>query len=392
MEKIPAKSVAVVCEYNPYHYGHKYQTELLSKEYETVVGIMSGDFVQRGEVAVADKYLRAAVAVDNGMNLILELPFPYCCLSARDFAFSAVQIAVSAGVDAMAFGAEAGDDGKELLFEIAELIGRESFESDLKSTIKGQGGLSYARARALLVSEKLGLEAGEMLSKPNNILAVEYIRAANILGSSLEIRVIKRESGFSSSSAIREKLFSGGGLEEEIPTAERFLSLSEHEFPRRLKNAERAIFAVLRSKTAEGLENIYGMDEGLACAILEGAEKTASLEELYTFCTGKVYTLSRVRRGVLCAVLGVTEFEAHQKPVFTLLLGADEKGCAFLAERRRDETAFPIITKPAVVKSLSAEICQSFERGIKASAFAELCAPELLPAVSHYRKTPYIKR
>ena len=168
MEKIPAKSVAVVCEYNPYHYGHKYQTELLSKEYETVVGIMSGDFVQRGEVAVADKYLRAAAAVDNGMNLMLELPFPYCCLSARDFAFSAVQIAVSVGVDALAFGAEAGEDGKELLFQIADLIDKESFKADLKAKIKGQGVLSYARARALLVSEQLGREAGEMLSKPNS--------------------------------------------------------------------------------------------------------------------------------------------------------------------------------------------------------------------------------
>lgn len=391
MEKIPCGSVAVVCEYNPYHYGHRYQTETLLKEYKTVVGVMSGDFVQRGEVAVADKYLRAAAAVDNGMNLMLELPFPFCCLSARDFAFSAVRIAEALGVDALAFGAEAGEEGQALLTEIAELLLSESFEEALRAEIKARGDLSYARCRSLLVAERLGPAASETLEKPNNILAVEYIRAAKLLGAKLELRAIKRREEFASSSKIREGFFSGGGLKGEIPRCERFLRLGETEFPRRLKNAERAIFALLRGRKAQELCGLYGLDGGLAAAILEAAEKTASLEELYAFCTGKVYTLARVRRGVLCAVLGVTQEQAHQKPLFTTLLGADERGCAFLAEQRKKPEAFPIITKPAAVKNLSEAVIESFEAGERAAAFAQLCSPALSAHASAYRRTPYIK-
>ena len=99
-------TVSVICEYNPFHFGHEYQLQTLKNRFEHIVCIMSGDIVQRGSVAVADKYLRAEAALNNGADLVLELPIPYCCSSARDFASAGVFIADAVGSDFLAFSAE----------------------------------------------------------------------------------------------------------------------------------------------------------------------------------------------------------------------------------------------------------------------------------------------
>ena len=105
-ERCRLRVAAVICEYNPFHFGHKKQLEVLKTKYDAVVGIMSGDAVQRGEAAIADKYVRARAAVECGMDAVFSLPFPHCCASAADFARAGVYVADALGADALAFGVE----------------------------------------------------------------------------------------------------------------------------------------------------------------------------------------------------------------------------------------------------------------------------------------------
>ena len=178
-ERCRLRVAAVICEYNPFHFGHKKQLEVLKTKYDAVVGIMSGDAVQRGEAAIADKYVRARAAVECGMDAVFSLPFPHCCASAADFARAGVYVADALGADALAFGVE--DDFAQVE-RAAAVTGAPGFRETLDALIKRERNLSYPKA----VSRLAGAEAASLLQKPNNILAVEYLHALRGLQSPLK--------------------------------------------------------------------------------------------------------------------------------------------------------------------------------------------------------------
>jgi hypothetical protein len=169
------KTAAVICEYNPFHYGHKYQLDKLHDLGYNVISIMSGNTVQRGDLALFEKYSRARTALQNGADIVVELPFPYSMTSAGDFAKSGVALAKGLGVDALAFGCES----PELVFELARFLGDDSVKAELKTTIDREKNISMPKARQRIVEETLSEEYGDAITKQNNILAVEYIIACN---------------------------------------------------------------------------------------------------------------------------------------------------------------------------------------------------------------------
>ena len=201
MEK-QQKVAAVICEYNPFHYGHKHQIDIMKQSFEVCIGIMSGSFVQRGTVAVADKYARASAALRGGLDLVLELPFPYCSASAPDFAAAGVHIAAAAGADCLVFGAE---DTGAVFEDLARLCADDTLQAHARELIKEKKNLSYPRALSLAAT-KLGCEElGKALSKPNNILGAEYTAAIKRGNYTLEPFPIKRNEGFLSSTEIRSR-------------------------------------------------------------------------------------------------------------------------------------------------------------------------------------------
>ena len=186
------RAAAVICEYNPFHFGHLKQLEALKGEYDAVIGVMSGDAVQRGEAAIADTYVRARAAVENGLDAVFSLPFPHCCASASDFARAGVYVAASLGADALAFGVEDDFARVERAFAV---VGAPGFSDALDALIRREKTLSYPKA----VGRLAGAETAALLQKPNNILAVEYLRALRELRAPLRAAPVPRDGTLASS-------------------------------------------------------------------------------------------------------------------------------------------------------------------------------------------------
>ncbi len=367
------KTVAVICEYNPFHYGHKYQIDKLRAEYDTVVGIMSGSFVQRGEVAVADKYSRAAAAVTGGMDLVLELPFPYCVASGADFATAGVRLAAAVGVDSLAFGAE---DGGRWIAEIADLCSAESFEKEVAAAIKAEPSLSYPKAKCALTERYLGAEAAAVLAKPNNLLAVEYLTA--IKGENLPLTpfAVERDMSLESATEIR----AAAEIAPHVPYPEFFAER------RRIEYMERHLLYLMR----EGVdESLYCMGKELAATLRNAARQASELKEAVALATGKVYTAARVRRAIVAAWLGIRAEEVKAPPAYTALLAATQKGTAFMKKLKKN-TALPVLTKPARYKELEGAARAQAERTLMADEAAAMCVPALGAYGTALAKTPFI--
>ena len=198
------KAVGIVAEYNPFHSGHRYQIRKIREIFgaETpIAAVMSGDFVQRGEAASYDKFTRAEAAVRGGVSLVIELPLPWSLSSAESFARGGVGLLGAAGViDALSFGSESGD--LSALEKTAAVLDTPEFAEALKRELTG--GTPFAAARARAARALLG-ESAAVLDTPNDLLAVEYIRAA-AFSSITTTRLLPCVFSFSSSSSISSRL------------------------------------------------------------------------------------------------------------------------------------------------------------------------------------------
>lgn len=334
---------SVICEYNPFHFGHKFQMDELKKNFDGVICIMSGNIVQRGSIAVADKYLRAEAALNCGADLVLELPVPWCCSSAHDFAASGVYIADCIGADVLAFGAE---DGIDLLEEICALAEKEDFHNAVKSISAENKSLSYPQAVTEAVRRNSGENAAEAMKKPNNILALEYMKS--LKGTQTEPFVIKRNPEFLSSSEIRSRK-NGVDILGLLPDESR--SVFEREngktFPREGNKLDSFFIGSLRRMNASGKMPglVYSAPDDLIKKILQGAVKCSNCDDLVLYCSDKNYTHARVRRAINAIVFGITADKVKQKPPFTSVLAANKAGREILRNAKK-KGRIDIINKP----------------------------------------------
>ena len=380
---------AIICEYNPFHHGHLLQIELLKKEYDGIVCIMSGNLVQRGEVAAADKYHRAKAALMCGASLVVELPFPFCMLSARDFAFAGVYIASCLGVDALGFGCE---DDFTILERISQTVNTPSFEEKLGELIKSEGKLSYPKAKEQLVKSLLGTQEAEMLRKPNNILTLEYLAAIRKGGYPIKTHPVKRDMTLRSSSSIRAEKDRAVFLSQlPLHSAAVYGGLSEDELPRSTENLSQYIIGTLRMLNQSGRINddIYSTPQDLLISIMSTAERVSSFSQIVDICQNSIYTAARVRRSILSMVFGITTQEALCKPKYTLLLAADGEGRSFLKSRKKS-ISLPVITKPSHIKREEAEVQTAFFRAAAVDSVLALAAPSSYGERGGLEKTPFI--
>ncbi len=388
------KIAGIVCEYNPFHTGHLYQIEELRKMgYEKIVCVMSGNTVQRGEVAVMDKYSRAAVAVHSGADLVLELPYPYSSSGAEFFAAAAVKVLSEAGVDTICFGSECAEIEK--LRRAAWICESTVFAEEYKNAVSGEKGTAGAYFEAFeRAAEKLGYDTENTSFGSNDILGISYIRA--IIRNQLDMIpiTIKREGsaykdedaegadGHPSALMIRKTLGKGtDDLEKMMPKAS-FETLSENisksVAPCSMNNIERAVLAFFRLADTETLAkmNIAEAGGGLAERICKCAKTAKSYEELVELVSGKKYTKSRVRRVILAAMTGVTESDIRETPAYSTVLSFNGKGREILASlRKRDEGAILFVTKPADAPSLGERAARQFTLSEKVDALFTLSRP-----------------
>lgn len=367
----------IVCEFNPFHRGHaRLIAGAREQGAETVVCAMSGNFTQRGEAAVFDKWSRAKCAVSCGADLVLELPVSFAVSGARRFAEGGVALLNAAGCGALVFGSEQGDINA--LREMAARLPAIEESAALKRHL--QEGIGFAAAREKAAAELLGEEKALLLRQPNDILGTEYIRAAEKLKTDMDYYAFRRtgashrgegETGYSAEK-LRRMLFAGEEIESFIPEEAAALLRRERETgggPVRLEDAERMVLAVLRREPEKAFAFLPDRSEGIENRLYKAIRQAVSLEELYAGVQSRRYPFARVRRLVLCAFLGVHE-PLCESPLYLRVLAANEKGLRLLKN-----ASLPVITKHRDTLSLSQEAAELYEQECRADDLYGLMKP-----------------
>ncbi|MCX7614355.1 MAG: nucleotidyltransferase family protein [Clostridiales bacterium] len=397
------KVCGIVSEYNPFHLGHMLhieQTRLLCGTECAIICVMSGNYVQRGDFACMNKHARAKSAVLSGADLVLELPTPYALSSAEGFAKSSVSILASTNiVTHLSFGSELGYI--DPLRDVAIALLSEEFPPLLQNEL--QKGISFASARQKAILAMLGSKSSNLLSSPNNILAIEYIKSLFRLNSSIAPVTIRRigashdaksASGNTASASHLRNLLENGDLSDLIPymNKESFSILKEEieleRAPVLLKNAERSIVSYLRRLPAEYYERLPDISEGLDKRLFRAVQTGLSFEEICKHAKTKRYAHSRIRRILLCAYLGITKEMAAYNPPYLRVLAFNTKGQALL-KQMKNSAELPLITKPASVNALSDNAKRFFELESTATDLYYMASP--VPAAKaneEYRTSP----
>ena len=357
--------VGIAAEYNPFHAGHAFhltETRRRLGEECTAVAVMSGNFVQRGECAVFDKWSRARTALEGGVDLVLELPTVWAVSSAERFAWGAVSVLKEAGVDAISFGSESG--GAFRLKEVAACLDRPEFHAALRRFLNE--GMPFAACRQAAVRELLGADLAELLSNPNDNLGVEYLKAARRLGWEPEVIAIPRRGAahdggghpeYPSASFVREHILSGE-LAEENPAS--------------MKAGERWVLAALRQMDESAFAALPDCGEGLSHRLYRAVRQGRTLDEVYGLAKTKRYAHSRLRRGLLWGALGLKESDRPDSPPYLRVLGANERGRALLRELKT-KARLPVITKPAHGRKLDGPGRQLFALEAQCTDLYQLC-------------------
>lgn len=357
-------AVAVISEFNPFHNGHKY---LLNKAKNTasepVIAVMSGSFVQRGEVAICDKFARARAALQNGADLVLELPCVYSVATAARFAAAGTEIAQAFDCTRyLAFGCETDDIN--LLLSAANSDKNDEVRSIIKNEMKSGG--YYPRALENAVRTVLGDKTADVLTSPNNVLAVEYLRNISPKIKPMPIKRIGAEhdsdvakGSIASASHIRELLRRGEDAGAYMPT-----STGEITYP---ENLERILLYKLRSMTADEIALLPDVGEGLENRIFTAASKYNSVKEIINEIKTKRYTHARIRRIMICALLGITE-EMQNFPIdYVYVLGFTNEGAKLLKHCKKT-----VITSAASGMKLGGSTSRLLEKDIFATDIAAL--------------------
>lgn len=333
------KTVGIICEYNPLHLGHQKQIRRIRETFGedcAIVCAMSGNFVQRGAPAIIDKSFRAQAAVVSGADLVLELPVTTALSSAEGFAAGGVKI-LSQMCDALCFGAETADE--KLLTDTARGLLSPEFPPLLRTQLDMGKSFPAARQRAL---EAMGL-SWEILSQPNDILAVEYCKAILSQNSSLVPFPIHRAGSYHAEMA---------DVENPSATAVRNLMLTPHNWkscvPKQVRPifegaalhtvaaGERAVLSRLRTMSDAEFEALPYGSEGLWRKFMHACRAEATLDGIITATKSKRYTRTRIDRMVMCAFLGISREMLEAEVPYTRVLAFTDKGRSILKEAKKN--------------------------------------------------------
>ena len=378
-------TVGLITEYNPFHNGHLYHLEASKKitGADTVICVMSGSFVQRGEPAVIDKYTRTAMALANGMNLLVELPVFYSCSSAEYFSYGAIMTLEALGVDSICFGSECGDI--DILSYIADLLINEPAQLSELIKAKLSSGQSYPKARNESLCQYIRANdciydtsiIEEVLKSPNNILGIEYIKIIKKYNLSIKPYTIKRVgsdyndteimTALPSASAIRngfldlEVIESNHALKNAVPenVYSSLLSCVGKSFPICIDDFSVMLNAKLKYLIYTDytqLTKYLDVNIDFANRILNVFTGFELFTELIEKLKNKQLTYTRVSRSLMHILLEITDecvikYTQSGTIPYIRLLGFDKLGQTYLNKVKK-ECEVPIITKTADYKGL----------------------------------------
>ncbi len=333
----------VIAEYNPFHSGHRYQLAAARAASGAggIVCVMSTSFTQRGEPALLPAHTRARMALEGGADLVIALPLPFAMAGAERFARGGVALLAAAGCTHLAFGCESADP--DALEQTARYLLSADFSRDLKPHLAGGSG--FARAREQAVTRALGASHAALLTRPNDLLAVEYCKAIQALGVRMALHPIRRvgaghdtmhpEGAYASASYLRGKILQGA-LEDTAPylpdTALPLLQAAEARGEiARPERLERVILDRLRSMAPDDWDRIPDLSEGLGNRLCRLARTAHSLDALLTQATTRRHPTARIRRAVMHAVMGTDRSQLPALPPYLHILGMTKGGRALLS-------------------------------------------------------------
>lgn len=403
------KVAAIITEYNPFHNGHKYQVdkirELLGDD-TVVIAIMSGNFTQRGEIAIADKTVRAKAAVECGVNLVLELPFPFSMSSADFFAKGGVYIANALGiVDYLVFGSECGNIRE--LSDIASIMLSSEYQLYLDSLKNSPDyrDAGYPELCEKALSDIYGKEFSRDFFSPNNILGIEYIKALKSLHSDIEALTIRREGAgyldiinpmaeFQSASAIREEIACKNlSALDFVPQNAKNIyikAIDEGKMPSDISRLDLALISFFRLNSPKADLDIHDATGGLYNRLCEMSAEATSISNLTKRTETKKYTTARIRRAIWNSYFGVTSSDIRSMPSYTQVLAMDSTGRAAL-KRIKKVTDFPVITKPSSYKDMDEQVVKQKEMSNKADSVFALTLKVANSGRFALTFTPYVK-
>lgn len=359
------KVLGIIAEYNPFHNGHLYhlQNSLKLTNADYKIAIITGNFTQRGSTSLIDKWSKAEIALKNGIDLVIELPLLYSISSAENFAEGAIKILNSLNVvDYLSFGAETDDIST--LNIIADTLYREPKEYKNILSHELSKGLSYPKARenALLMYLQDIRRFTNVLSNPNNILGIEYLKALKKFKSPIMPVAIKRvdvgyndttyTENIASATAIRN-IVKNNSLDilKKVVPENSFSTILEnikigHILPD-LSVFEKQIIYNLRNMSIEEIANLPDVSEGLEYSIKSAANSCNSIVEFLSIIKSKRYTSTRLQRILLYALLNITkkDMQISRKTVpYVRVLGFNERGRYVLSEVARQNPKLEIVT------------------------------------------------
>jgi len=374
-------TLGIVAEYNPFHLGHQYQlhTAKAQAQSDTTIIVMSGNFTQRGDVAVIDKYFRTKMALAQGADLVLELPTTFALASSGYFCQGAVLTLAACGIDTLAFGSETCD--LATMQKIAALLANEppEYQQTLRHYLKQ--GHSYPKAQSLALEEYLHLSLTSA-ENPNDALGIGYITTIEKYHLPIKPIVVQRlgkhsdrsnnvNEGYLNATSIRNLLLNKENIAPFVPADTYHIlmqALAEGYRPLSLNDFSTTIYTLLYHQTPETLATLPDITDELANRLLKQLPHSNNLTTLLQHTKTKNYTLTRLQRTLCHLLLHITQEDMVQEPQYLRILGFNERGQKYLHTLKKT-VPLPIITNPSQAKSLlSSQAYRQFSIDLRASA------------------------
>ena len=395
------KVLGIIAEYDPFHNGHAYMlkraADIVEETYGcsegdvTRIAVISGEFTQRGEPALTDKWSRAEMAIRQGFDLVAEIPFVFCCNNSGYFAKAGVEILESLGADVIAFGSET--DHLQTLLNAAHRRANitEEQQTVIKSLVKEGRSYPSALSEALDETEPFG---------PNDSLGIEYIRHMKkavpipVKRIGADHNSTEENSSISSASLIRQKLLNGEPLEDVshlIPSST--LELLKRESEACGFCSPDMIFSIIAAKAAvssdEELNAVYGAEEGLGSKLRSEFRYASGWDDLTQRLKSKRYTMTRVQRVLIHIITGITRETVKGALPYIRILALNDRGAAHLkAVKKSGISGLPFIDNIKSDLKVNPQVKSAFEKGIMATDIYNIALGRDLYSYSDYVKNP----
>lgn len=357
--------LGIIAEYNPFHNGHMYHLQKAKEQSgaQYCICVMSGNFVQRGNTSIVNKWKKAEMALLNGVDLVIELPTIYSVASAEGFSLGAIKLLNNLKiVDAISFGTETSDFAE--LNNISSIVNEEpmKYKSILNSELKK--GLSFPKARenALMLYLNDNKRYDNILNTPNNILAIEYLKALKKIKSTIQPIPVKREKVYYNDNVIVDEFASATAIRkllknEEFSEIRKVVPKSTYQILKKetelgnvvldLSRYEKEIIYNLRRMTVSEIAELPDVNEGLEHSLKNAANYSNDITNLINIVKTKRYTVTRIQRILICALLGITKRDvgmAKKTEPYIRVLGFNEKGKELISRINKQNPKATVIT------------------------------------------------